>query len=105
MGALKALREAGLLEVIDNPVGELLDPWRSRAFAVCDHQIAHVYVKDQNDLAATRAVLERLACQVLDKAATGLDHERSGELVRLPSGRPHEAHFPLEHEGLEEDWR
>ena len=30
----RALREAGLLAVIDNYVGELLDPFRSRAFAV-----------------------------------------------------------------------
>jgi len=81
----RALRSAGLLEVVDNPVGELLDFWRSRAFAVCDHQIAHVYVRDAGDLARARAVIEQLdgVDRILDKSECGLDHERSGELVVL----------------------
>jgi predicted AlkP superfamily pyrophosphatase or phosphodiesterase len=85
----RALREAGLLEVIENPVGELLDPWRSRAFAVCDHQIAHVYVKDPGDGPAVRRVLDALpGVELLDKAAAGLDHPRAGEIVALaPAGR------------------
>jgi len=84
----RALREAGLLEVIDNPVGELLDPWRSRAFAVCDHQLAHVYVKDPSDLPAARRVLEGLdgVDRLLDKQEEALDHPRSGELVALAAG-------------------
>jgi len=81
----RALREAGLLTVIDNFVGELLDPFRSRAFAVCDHQLAHVYVRNPADLQATRQVLERLegVDRILDKSESGLDHPRSGELVVL----------------------
>ena len=38
----KELRQAGLLSVTTNAAGELLDPGASRAFAVVDHQIAHV---------------------------------------------------------------
>ncbi|MEM8883514.1 MAG: nucleotide pyrophosphatase/phosphodiesterase family protein [Planctomycetota bacterium] len=76
----RALREAGLLEVIDNPVGELLDTWRSRAFAVCDHQLAHVYVKDAADLAATRAAIEKL--DGFDRFVE-IPHARSGELIAL----------------------
>jgi predicted AlkP superfamily pyrophosphatase or phosphodiesterase len=81
----RALRVAGLLEVIDNPVGELLDPFRSRAFAVCDHQLAHVYVNDPADLQRTRKTIESLdgVDRILDKKECGLDHERSGELVVL----------------------
>ena len=81
----RALREAGLLEVIDNPVGELLDCFRSKAFAVCDHQLAHVYVSDPAMLATTRAVVRSLdgVDAILDKSACGLDHPRSGELVAL----------------------
>ncbi|MEM9914397.1 MAG: nucleotide pyrophosphatase/phosphodiesterase family protein [Planctomycetota bacterium] len=37
------LREAALLAVREEDGGELLDPGASRAFAVADHQIAHVY--------------------------------------------------------------
>ncbi len=81
----RALREAGLLIVRDED-GELLDPVASRAFAVADHQIAHVYVRDSRDLSRTRDVLERLpgVAEVLDedgKRREGLDHARSGEFV------------------------
>ncbi|WP_306749319.1 alkaline phosphatase family protein [Saccharothrix yanglingensis] len=82
----RALRRAGLLQVHRQAGMEYLDPWTSRAFAVADHQVAHVYVADPADVARTRAVLEGLAGvdAVLDRGAqagVGLDHERSGELV------------------------
>ncbi|XVS67580.1 alkaline phosphatase family protein [Actinosynnema sp. CA-299493] len=82
----RALRRAGLLEVHTQAGMELLDPWTSRAFAVADHQIAHVYVADPADLPRARAVLEELpgVDVVLDREAQAgvhLDHERSGELV------------------------
>ncbi|MFE2758061.1 alkaline phosphatase family protein, partial [Actinosynnema sp. NPDC059335] len=82
----RALRRAGLLEVYAQAGMEYLDPWASRAFAVADHQLAHVYVRDPADVARTRAVLAELAGvdEVFDREAqglVGLDHERSGELV------------------------
>ena len=82
----RALRAAGLLAVRATPAGELLDPFASRAFAVCDHQLAHVYLPDPGAEAAARAVLERLpgVAEILDPAAqarAGLAHARSGELV------------------------
>jgi len=78
----RALREAGLLRVIENPVGELLDPHRSRAFAVCDHQIAHVYARD---VPAARKVIEGLegVDVVAEPTQVGLDHPRSGELIAI----------------------
>ncbi len=84
----RALREAGLLRIQRNAVGELLDAGASRAFAVCDHQIAHVYVDRPADVDAARRVLTGLdgVDRVLDRteqAALGLDHPRSGELVAL----------------------
>jgi predicted AlkP superfamily pyrophosphatase or phosphodiesterase len=82
----RALREAGYLRVREELGLEQLDAGASRAFAVADHQIAHVYVKNPADLPAVRTLCERLdgVEQVLDgagKHAAGLDHERSGELV------------------------
>jgi predicted AlkP superfamily pyrophosphatase or phosphodiesterase len=84
----RALREAGLLTVRPGPFGEGLDTFESRAFAVCDHQLAHVYVRDEADLGRARAILASLpgVAQVLageERAGLGLDHERSGELVLL----------------------
>ncbi len=82
----RLLRREGLLHVHHNPTGELLDPWTSRAFAVADHQVAHVYVKDPADVDRVAGLLRDLpgVDQVLDRegqAAYGLDHERAGELV------------------------
>ncbi len=82
----RALRESGFLRVREELGREQLDAGASRAFAVADHQVAHVYVKDPRDLAAVRACCEKLdgVEQVLDRdgqRALGLDHARSGELV------------------------
>ncbi|MEU8542423.1 nucleotide pyrophosphatase/phosphodiesterase family protein [Streptomyces sp. NPDC048717] len=84
----RALRRAGLLDVYTQAGMEYLDPWTSRAFAVADHQIAHVYVADPADVPAVQRVLESLpgVGAVLDEAGRkerGLDHPRSGELVAL----------------------
>jgi predicted AlkP superfamily pyrophosphatase or phosphodiesterase len=84
----RLLRREGLLHVHRNASGELLDPWTSRAFAVADHQVAHVYVKDPEDLPRVRMLLENLpgVAEVLDGDArreVGLDHERAGDLVAV----------------------
>ncbi|HEY3957813.1 MAG TPA: nucleotide pyrophosphatase/phosphodiesterase family protein [Streptosporangiaceae bacterium] len=82
----RALRREGLLNVHTQAGMEYLDPWTSRAFAVADHQVAHVYVADPADLPAAQKVCAGLAgvAEVLDgpgKAAAGLDHPRAGDLV------------------------
>jgi predicted AlkP superfamily pyrophosphatase or phosphodiesterase len=84
----RLLREAGLLEVRRGPFGEQLDPYGSRAFAVCDHQLAHVYVRDPGGVPRVRDVLAPLpgVGRVLtgeERAAIHLDHDRSGELILL----------------------
>jgi predicted AlkP superfamily pyrophosphatase or phosphodiesterase len=84
----RRLREAGLLEVATNDAGELLDTFASRAFAVADHQIAHVYVTDPGALAPAREALQGLAgvAELLDadgKRAAALDHPRAGDLVAI----------------------
>jgi predicted AlkP superfamily pyrophosphatase or phosphodiesterase len=84
----RALREAGLLEVRDGPIGESLDPFASAAFAVADHQVAHVYARDERARAAAREVLAGLdgVAEVLGedgKRAAGLAHQRAGDLVAV----------------------
>jgi len=86
----RALREAGFVRVREELGRELLDPGASPAFAVADHQIAHVYVRSPEHVAEVRALLEKLPGieRVLgadEKPALGLDHPRSGELVALSS--------------------
>ncbi|MBX3397890.1 MAG: alkaline phosphatase family protein [Gemmataceae bacterium] len=84
----RALRVAGLLSVREGPFGEQLDLYDSRAFAVVDHQLAHVYVKDAADILRVRDVLAQLegVDRVLlgeERATIHLDHVRSGELIVL----------------------
>ncbi len=85
----RALREAGLLAVLwQDSVGETLDAGASRAFAVCDHQVAHIYVANPADRRAARRTLEGLAgvervVEGEQRAALGLDHRRAGDLVAL----------------------
>jgi predicted AlkP superfamily pyrophosphatase or phosphodiesterase len=84
----RALRRAGFLRVYTQAGMEYLDPWTSRAFALADHQIAHVYVRDPDDRPAVRDLLEGidgidsvLADDALREA--DLAHARSGELVAV----------------------
>ncbi len=84
----RALREAGFVRVREELGRELLDAGASEAFAVADHQVAHVYVKRAERVADVKGLLETLPGieTVLDgdgKRAHGLDHPRSGELVAV----------------------
>jgi predicted AlkP superfamily pyrophosphatase or phosphodiesterase len=84
----RALRRAGLLAVRDERGEEKLDPGASEAFALTDHQLAHVYVRRPELLASVRKLIEDLdgVERVLgadEKRAAGLDHERSGELIAV----------------------
>jgi hypothetical protein len=99
----RALRKAGLLEVRPGPFGENLDTFASPAFAVCDHQLAYIYVNNiaagsaPQDVAAKRN--DQLIGRVRDvivglpgvarvlsgaeREQIGLHHDRAGDLVAL----------------------
>lgn len=82
------LRENRFVTVRKELGRELLDPGASEAFAVADHQIAHIYVRKPERLPEIKALLEGLPGveRVLDAAGKrehGLDHLRSGELVAI----------------------
>ncbi|MEM6674696.1 MAG: nucleotide pyrophosphatase/phosphodiesterase family protein [Planctomycetota bacterium] len=84
----RALRDAGLLRVRETPHGDVLDVFASDAFALADHQIAHVYCQGPRAIAAATEVLEGLdgVAEVLDdegKRSAGVDHPRAGQLVAL----------------------
>jgi len=84
----RLLRDAGLLSLKEDLGREYLDPCASRVFAVSDHQLAHLYVRDPRDLPAVRELFQGVPGveRVLGedgKREFGLDHERSGELVLL----------------------
>ena len=85
----RVLRGHGWLSIKDELGLEILDCGLCKAFAVADHQVAHVYVNDPADtslMSRVRSVLEETAGveSVLDReaqAAQGLWHRRSGDFL------------------------
>jgi len=82
----RILRSAGLLSLRVEQGREMLDAGASGAFAVPDHQIAHVYVADPAqastvaDLFQTATGVDRVL-QGTTLKSEGLSHERCGDLV------------------------
>lgn len=81
----RILRQHGLLSVRNGPFGEMLIPGDCKAFAVADHQIAHVYV---NDPSISQNVRELLSKQsgihaVVHPEELRLKHPRSGDWIAI----------------------
>lgn len=84
----RVLREMGTISVREENGLELLDAGASSAFAMADHQVAHIYIKDPTLKDSIRKALEQTPGieQVLDTEAqktNHIDHHRSGELVAI----------------------
>jgi hypothetical protein len=82
------LREHGFVAVREELRLELIDPGASRAFAVADHWVAHVYVNDKDSLSEVRALVEKVLDveMILDehgKAGHHLNHAHAGELIAV----------------------
>jgi predicted AlkP superfamily pyrophosphatase or phosphodiesterase len=82
----RILRNEGLISVRNERWYELLDAGASKAFAVSDHQIAHIYLNDPTVKAQVIEALKKVngIDLILDKeqqAAYNIQHERSGDLV------------------------
>jgi len=84
----RALLDAGFLSTRDVSGRQYVDLHNSRAFAVVDHEVAHVYIRDADDYGAVRRCLVELAGveAVLDAAgqdAAGMGHARGGEMAAV----------------------
>src|SRR5690606_6968598 len=84
----RILRKAGLLGIRVERGLELLDAGASRAFAVSDHQVAHIYTESEEVKQQVRQLLENVPGieQLLDgtgKKAEHIDHERAGDLIAV----------------------
>ncbi|MDB4664648.1 alkaline phosphatase family protein [bacterium] len=79
------LREMGWLTVRHGPFGEMMMPGDSAAFAVADHQLAHVYVRNPGMIDEVAKALESVpgVARVARPVELELDHPRSGELIVL----------------------
>ncbi len=96
----RVLREAGWLTLREQADGEYLDPANSRAFAMVDHQLSHIFVKDRDAAAAEQVAKlfrghEGIA-EVLvgpQKARYELDHERSGDVILVSTPNSWQAYY------------
>ncbi len=74
------LRDAGLLTTVRTPEGELIDYRGSKAFAMVDHQIAHLYASDPS----AADLLRDAGLAILDSSV--LANPRAGDfLVEAPA--------------------
>jgi predicted AlkP superfamily pyrophosphatase or phosphodiesterase len=88
----RVLRENGLVHIRTERGLELLDTGASSAFAVADHQIAHVYIKNKAIVAKVRSIVEEIPGVelVLDREGQqrfNINHERAGDLILVADNR------------------
>lgn len=86
----RIFRHQGWLSIKDEFGLDTLDSGGCRAFALTDHQVAHIYIQEKNPdfLAKVKAAIESLdgVAKVLEGDArkqAGLDHPRAGDLIAL----------------------
>jgi predicted AlkP superfamily pyrophosphatase or phosphodiesterase len=84
----RLLRQLGLLTLREELGRELIDYGESAAFALADHQIAHVYVADSENrrrVADALAALPGVAAVYAgdERARIHLDHDRAGDVIAV----------------------
>jgi predicted AlkP superfamily pyrophosphatase or phosphodiesterase len=84
----RLFREHGWISVKDECGLERLDCGACRAFAVADHQVAHVYLNDASLASSVRSLVESVTgvADVLDAprmATAGIDHPRAGDFIAV----------------------
>ena len=84
----RIFREKGWIQIKEELGLELLDAGASRAFAVADHQIAHVYIQDESIRSEVRQVVEATegVAEVREGCfGQGIGQQRGGDFVAVAS--------------------
>jgi predicted AlkP superfamily pyrophosphatase or phosphodiesterase len=84
----RILRNNNLLGIRVERGLELLDAGASKAFAVSDHQVAHIYINDESVREEVKKLVSNIpgVALILDKEAQqqyNINHERSGDLILM----------------------
>jgi predicted AlkP superfamily pyrophosphatase or phosphodiesterase len=81
----RELRHRGWLAIRRGPYGEMLVPGDCQAFAVADHQLAHIYVQPGVDRGKVRDAVLAIegVADVVEPEALALNHPRSGDWIAL----------------------
>jgi hypothetical protein len=71
---------------------ELIDAYKSRAWALVDHQVANVFVRNESDIAPAVTALEKLdgietIASGTARAELGVEHPNSGDIVLIAKPR------------------
>ena len=81
------LRDAGLLDTRIIGDKEYIDFEFSKAFAMVDHQVAHIYIKDGFENKTQRVIEDVKGVDKIlakdEKKILKIDHERSGEIIAI----------------------
>lgn len=88
----RLFRQKGWIAVREELGLELLDCGASRAFAVADHQVAHIYLNDLSLAGPVRELLQgqpgvEVVLGDAEKTALGLNHPRAGDLIAVAAER------------------
>jgi predicted AlkP superfamily pyrophosphatase or phosphodiesterase len=96
----RILREAGLLQVKQTDAGEVIDFEASQAFALADHQLSHIFIKDDDPKTPHRIaelfVGQPGVAEVVsprEEQQYDLNHARSGELVVVSAPNSWQAYY------------
>jgi predicted AlkP superfamily pyrophosphatase or phosphodiesterase len=84
----RLFRKQGWIQIKDELGLEQIDCGASKAFAIADHQVAHVYINDASIRAAVKKTLAgvdgvEFVLDAEEKKAHGIDHERAGDLIAV----------------------
>ena len=96
----RALREAGLLTIREENGLEELDLTTSRAWALVDHQLSHIFVKDRDadtiaavkDLFDGRAGIDEVFAGA-DRERYELNHDRAGDVILVSTPNSWQAYY------------
>jgi predicted AlkP superfamily pyrophosphatase or phosphodiesterase len=96
----RVLRDAKLLKIIENDDGETVDFVESKAFAMADHQLSHIFIQDSDPkLIKKVASMFRKQAGVAEVvtgdglAKHGLNHPRSGDVVVISEPKSWQAYY------------
>ncbi len=84
----RILCEHGVMKTRDVRGQQYPDLHTSRAFAVVDHEVAHIYVADETDRDSVRRLLEQsdgieTVLMPAERDRMGIDHPNAGELIAV----------------------
>lgn len=102
----RILRKHNLLKIRLESNKEILDAGGSEAFAVADHQLAHIYIKNKNNIKNIKNIIKNTigVSAVYEKNETQLNHTRAGDLIVVSDAKSWFSYYFWENDLLAPDY-